>query len=602
MARPEHTVTMRLHVPWEAGSSERLYAACRTQDACWKLALDFLIEHPGEPLRKSKRLGVKGLQGRWLEWREEPQVGEKAVPQAIWRGGVLRAKSQVERWEQVNETHARACLRRGRGREGNLPRRVQRRHPDPTKLYRRRKDRDRQLRNTCLVTEGVKRIDAYMSCTSPGWGRVHVRERLDEDFEPRSCTIVETTTEDRARRCGRHMKGRDRSFEVHVQVRVPVGTGEVLERLEAVGIDHGLVHPITTCDTARQRALLPPPGPGSLPPLTSVRRKSRGGFATADVGPGVEEAPAPREEPAGPAANIRSHDRHQWAVDLAKGYGTVCVERMGVRQLIRSARGTHESHGELVNVQRETVEATRERGARRTARGAQSRMRTPRTKVHRDPGEELVGLLSGVRALQPGKPQEPSAIPVPGVRARRQRGLQCSEEPLAVRDIREAQGRGQAVLGGGDSSEAPSWRGQPGQGTEGKPGQRPGAATGPRARADPASRKGLSARRCDGHRGERVRGSSTCGSEGACHLLMGLCHHLFPHLRSATQLTPIWMVSCASASDLDRVIERYQPELLIHGHMREPVDERLGRTRLLANAGGYRHENERDSIPTCAWS
>ena len=37
-------------------------------------------------------------------------------------------------------------------------------------------------------------------------------------------------------------------------------------------------------------------------------------------------------------------------------------------------------------------------------------------------------------------------------------------------------------------------RGQTGQGTGGKPGQRPGAATGPRAKADPASRKGLSAR------------------------------------------------------------------------------------------------------------
>ena len=44
--------------------------------------------------------------------------------------------------------------------------------------------------------------------------------------------------------------------------------------------------------------------------------------------------------------------------------------------------------------------------------------------------------------------------------------------------------------------------------------------------------------------------------------------------------------NCAFASDLDRVIERYQPELWIHGHMHDPVDERLGRTRLLANPAG----------------
>ena len=45
------------------------------------------------------------------------------------------------------------------------------------------------------------------------------------------------------------MKGRDRTFKVHVQVRVPIGTGAGLERLEAVGIDHGIVHPVTTYDT-----------------------------------------------------------------------------------------------------------------------------------------------------------------------------------------------------------------------------------------------------------------------------------------------------------------------------------------------------------------
>ena len=55
--------------------------------------------------------------------------------------------------------------------------------------------------------------------------------------------------------------------------------------------------------------------------------------------------------------------------------------------------------------------------------------------------------------------------------------------------------------------------------------------------------------------------------------------------------------NCAFASDLDRVIERYQPELWIHGHMHDPVDERLGRTRLLANPAGYRYEAKRGFDP-----
>ena len=230
---------MRLHVPWNAESSERLYAACRTQDACWNLALDWLVEHPHEPLRKSRALGVKGLQGRWLEWREK-HAWAKAVPQAIWRGGILQAKEQIERWEAVNEAHGRACLAAG-DKTRDIPRRVQRRYPDPNKLYRWRKDRDRQRRNTCLISEGVKRVDAR-TLRAPGIGLVKARERLEDDFQPRSCTVVERTTPDRARRCGRHMKGRDRAFNLHVQVRVAAGTGEGLERLEAVGIDHGVVH------------------------------------------------------------------------------------------------------------------------------------------------------------------------------------------------------------------------------------------------------------------------------------------------------------------------------------------------------------------------
>ena len=171
----------------------------------------------------------------------------KPVPQAIWRGAVLRAKSQVERWEAVNETHARACLKALEDHR-EIPRRMQRRYPDRAKLYRRRKDRDRQRRNTCLVTEGVKAIDAH-TVRIPGVGDIRVREVLPEGVTLRSCTIVERTTVDRARRLGRRMKGSDRAFDVHVQVRVPAGTGEGLERLKAVGIDHGIVHPMTTYDS-----------------------------------------------------------------------------------------------------------------------------------------------------------------------------------------------------------------------------------------------------------------------------------------------------------------------------------------------------------------
>ena len=55
--------------------------------------------------------------------------------------------------------------------------------------------------------------------------------------------------------------------------------------------------------------------------------------------------------------------------------------------------------------------------------------------------------------------------------------------------------------------------------------------------------------------------------------------------------------NCAFASDLDRVIERYQPALWVHGHMHDPVDEQLGKTRLVANPAGYAYEAKTDFDP-----
>ena len=43
----------------------------------------------------------------------------------------------------------------------------------------------------------------------------------------------------------------------------------------------------------------------------------------------------------------------------------------------------------------------------------------------------------------------------------------------------------------------------------------------------------------------------------------------------------------AFASRLDGLIAKFAPPLWIHGHMHDSIDERLGRTRVIANPGGY---------------
>ena len=148
------------------------------------------------------------------------------------------------------------------------------------------------------------------------------------------------------------MKGRERAFEIHVQVRVPTGSGEGLERLEAVGIDHGIVHPITTYDTQgnvhhyhhREKELerLDQEVKNVQKGLRNCRPRSREWSRRQRLVKSLRTR----------AANIRSQIRRNIAVGLAKGYDTVCCERMNMRNLLRSSRGTNETKGKNVKAKR----------------------------------------------------------------------------------------------------------------------------------------------------------------------------------------------------------------------------------------------------------
>lgn len=51
------------------------------------------------------------------------------------------------------------------------------------------------------------------------------------------------------------------------------------------------------------------------------------------------------------------------------------------------------------------------------------------------------------------------------------------------------------------------------------------------------------------------------------------------------------------ASDLEDLILRFQPPLWIHGHIHDPIDERIGETRVIANPRGYPGVEGRDFNP-----
>lgn len=63
-------------------------------------------------------------------------------------------------------------------------------------------------------------------------------------------------------------------------------------------------------------------------------------------------------------------------------------------------------------------------------------------------------------------------------------------------------------------------------------------------------------------------------------------HHA-PSPRSIDRKYKGSLLNPAFASNLEDLIERYQPELWVHGHMHDSFDYRIGKTRVVCNPRGY---------------
>ena len=70
-----------------------------------------------------------------------------------------------------------------------------------------------------------------------------------------------------------------------------------------------------------------------------------------------------------------------------------------------------------------------------------------------------------------------------------------------------------------------------------------------------------------------------------------ITHHA-PTARSVAPHFQGHPLNAGFASDLEEVIERYQPDIWIHGHMHDAVDFQMGNTRVLCNPGGYTPEKD----------
>ena len=341
----ERTVTTRAYVIWDAETSRRIWNACRQQDAAHNRAVEHLLDHPDEPLRRSTAKGHVGLQGRWLSWRAAREALAD-IPQAIRRGGVSAAHSRVRAWENTNAVHAEAVVEAA-GSGKPIPRRVERRTPTPARLYRRRKDSDRKRRNHCRILEGVRKVDAH-TLRVPGIGDLRVQGRLDENVEPRAAVIRERTPAARGR--GK-LRPEDRSWTIHIHHRTPAPATR--DGAASVGVDHGVVHAMTTSDHNGVVAHYSHPQEEIERTATRCRRLERRARTRCRQGSRRRRGLMGRRRRLIGRQQRRNAQRQvEWANGLARHYDAVCVEKLAAANLLRSARGTHEAPGTNVAAKR----------------------------------------------------------------------------------------------------------------------------------------------------------------------------------------------------------------------------------------------------------
>lgn len=73
-------------------------------------------------------------------------------------------------------------------------------------------------------------------------------------------------------------------------------------------------------------------------------------------------------------------------------------------------------------------------------------------------------------------------------------------------------------------------------------------------------------------------------------------HHA-PSLLSLPERRRTEEISCAYASHLDALIQEFQPQLWIHGHIHHNNDYKIGETRILANPRAYPDDPNKGFIP-----
>ncbi len=342
------TSTVRLHAVHETDQNARIMLACVQNRTAHNRTVEHLLAHRSdEPLQKNTTAGVTGLYGFWTAWRAE-EPGLQEIHGLVARGAIAGAADQVAKWEATNHEHAGLVVEAAANGKP-IPRRVQNRNPDPKQLYRRRKTEERTGSHRCWIDEKVRRIDKR-TIRIPGIGTVRTKDDVPENLDIRSCVVVERTPE---AKLGRKLEPSERSFRIHVSGRLPKrGLKSPDSAGDACGLDHGIVHTMTTADDRGNVQTFDHDIEQAVRANRQIRNNQKRMSSCRTGSRRWKRRRLLNQRQRGKLARQRRHRRRAWANHLTHRYDTLCVEKLKTRNMTRSGRGTSETPG--TNVRQKT--------------------------------------------------------------------------------------------------------------------------------------------------------------------------------------------------------------------------------------------------------
>ena len=209
--------------------SRQLWEWSRLSDAIYNQCLEHLKIHRHEPLKSDPDTEQLGLQGWLTEWRAAKLRGFHELPLGIARGAAAHAHGARARWEATQAEHAKAVLDADAA-GSPIPRRVQRAHVTDGPRFRSRRERERESQCGFTAASGVARVVETRRKLRVCGLVVRLAHSLPAEGEVVSAQVVDRTP---ARFARAGCAPEDRTFAVHVQMRVPVAPGPEVKRVRS---------------------------------------------------------------------------------------------------------------------------------------------------------------------------------------------------------------------------------------------------------------------------------------------------------------------------------------------------------------------------------